>query len=166
MPVLYGYRLSSWFAWCINEHVQGFWGCPGVCAFVFPRQMALDGTVSRAFTACCGRAAGSRSACLVVVVGGRQSKGSKGKGTGFLTLASTAGLFMEAEPPPEGRSCCQLSSWNTSLAVTWSCPPLFRGWQMIWINVWHFYTCDLRSYAGRTLLVSPPKRSWFTRPRN
>lgn len=67
----------------------------------------------------------SHSACLVVVVGGRQSKSLKGKGTGFLTLVNTAGLFMETEPPPEARSCCQLSSWNTSLSVTWSCPPLF-----------------------------------------
>lgn len=104
--------------------------------------------------------------CSVVVAGGRQSKSLKGKGTGFLAFANTAGLFMEAELPPEARSCCQLSSWNTSLAVTWSCLPLFRGWQMIWINVWHLYTCDLRSYAGRMLLVSSLKRSWFTRPRN
>lgn len=86
-------------------------------AVVFLWQVALDGTVSRAFTACSGRAAGS-SACLVVIVGGWQSKGLKGKRTGFLTLANTAGLSMEAEPLPEARSCCQLSSWNTSLAAT------------------------------------------------
>lgn len=106
------------------------------------------------------------TACLVVTVGGWQSKGLKGKGTGFLTLANTAGLFMEAEPLPEARSCAQLSSWSTSLAVTWSCPPLLRGWQIIWLNVRHLYTCDLRSYAGRILLVFPLKRSWFTCPRN
>lgn len=41
-------------------------------ACVFLRQVALGGTVSRAFTACCGRAAGNLSACLVVVVGGWQ----------------------------------------------------------------------------------------------
>lgn len=104
-------------------------------AIVFPRQVALDGTISRAFTACCGRAAGSHSACLAVIVGRWQSKGLKGKGTGFLTLANTAGLFMEAEPLPEARSCCQLSSWSASLAVTWSCPPLFQGWEIIWINI-------------------------------
>lgn len=54
---------------------------------------------------------------LVVVVGGWESQGSNGKGTGFLTLVNTAGLFTEAESLPEGRSCCQLSSWNTSLTV-------------------------------------------------
>lgn len=64
IPVLHGYRVSPWFAWCINEHVQGFGRCPGVRAFVFLRQVALDGTISRAFTACCGRAAGSQSLCL------------------------------------------------------------------------------------------------------
>lgn len=69
-------------------------------AVVFLWQVALDGTASRAFTACGGRAAGS-SACLVVIVGGWQSKGLEGKRTGFLTLAKTAGLSMEAEPLPE-----------------------------------------------------------------
>lgn len=55
---------------------------------------------------------------LVVVVGGWESKGSNSKGTDFLTLANTAGLFMEAQSLPEARGCCQLSCWNTNLVVT------------------------------------------------
>ena len=73
---------------------------------------------------------------LVVVVGGWESKGSNGKGTGFLTLVNTAGLFTEAELPPEARGCCQLSSWEHQLGCDLVMPTSVpRGWQIIWRNV-------------------------------
>lgn len=114
---------SSRLAWCSNEHYWGFLGCSDGFVGVFSRQVSLDGTITRAFTGRCGRAAGNRSV-LVVVVGGWESRGSNGKGTHFLTLANTAGLFMEAESLPEASGCCQLSSWNTNVAAIWLCPPL------------------------------------------
>lgn len=76
-------------------------GCSGGFVGVFLKQVSVDGTITRAFTGCCGRAAGN---LFWWWVGGRESKGSNGKEIGFLTPANTAGSFMEAESLPEARA--------------------------------------------------------------
>lgn len=99
---------------------------------------------------------------LVVAMGGWETKGWNGKGTGFLTLDNSAGFFTEARSPSEARGCCKLSFWNISLSVTGSWPPLFQKGGKQSGEILH----SLRVYTGRVRLISSLKSSWFIRPRN